>query len=298
MYGYVISDVSNLGTEITQIDFGDVYDACTQLTRLAGQCPCPLRDSGECMETVVMPQLPQSFLGPMNTVYHVDAPTLSRKAYQNLDGFVFVKTGYTTNVDFEQAERPYPLHDFSVVEARKDTYKKRASRRKSDSVFINTECNNCAATKYCFNNHRHCSGAFSEEEAYAHMELDHVESGFDQMSGFTADQRNYLIRMASRRVQCNAITRSSRFTDSVLAGFARTGVSWGYRVAAENAPYTRYAVFTDYQSLYDSLRSGVLVRPDAATAEEIPRKHLLYPSIATTQVASSLLCFRVMPSCI
>lgn len=265
--GWLISDVRTLSSPSVDISFGDVYDKCGQLVKLAGGCPCDLLKTGECMEFTVLPQLPDSFLGPMRTTYDVDAQWLVRKNYRMVDDFEYVKPGYTIEGDFGQAVRPYDSHEFAVVEQRKEELKKRGQQRKFDNEFRQNECSRCHFSRRDNKGQvvdcgfvRSCKEATSEAEAWQILESKYDATGFETMEGFTPKERDYLIHLGGQVVFCNAVT-GARYIESRLAGFVRHPLGWVYRVAANRGQLARWASFGSYKAFYESLKNAVHIAP-------------------------------------
>lgn len=277
--GWLISDVRTLRSDVTDISWGDMYDKCMQMMRLSGDCPCVLKEE-ICMSTNVLPHLPESFIGPMNTHFQIDPELFNKKAFIDLEGFSFVKPSYTVGEDFMPAERGWDEHVFFQVHSRKETFQKRGRKRsRKTRLRASVEgCASCVLTKFSYKTGKPsgcaaietCTQKVTQEEIDTYLRDLRKMFGWDTKSAFSPLERAYLARMAGASVRTDTVT-GHRKIDALLCGFIKIRGIWRYVIGAAKGKLDRSARFDNYRDVYEAVGEQLnLIPPDSKAMLEVP----------------------------
>lgn len=236
--GWLIPDVHNPHLAPIPCVPGDYYDACTELSKFTGGCPCPLLKAGVCQEKYLVPNLPAGFdLHDLITDFTIPESSLKRVKYRRLNAFEYITGTYTQEEEFAEALRPWDAHTFSSVEVQRTKYAKRGAVNSFRAAFRKAQCATC-----CFMQPRYgkpdecgasggCEGATNEASAWGLLYQWYRQSGFDNTPGFTNAERDYLIEAAGRSSLAKGIC--SRRTQTLYGGFVYTNQTWSYRLSAD-----------------------------------------------------------------
>jgi hypothetical protein len=255
--GWLIPDIHNPAQAPIQCNPDDLYSQCTELLRYTGGCPCDLLASGECVRRNVYPHLPPEFTEEvMRTDYMILKDNLKRVKYKTVSGFTYITGGHTTTTEFSEAIRPWDTHDFSVVSKRQTALSNRGKLRHIRKKFKEAHCRTCCfvTTVYHSGGVEHCGDIANCESATRTTDAwlllynwYNNHSGFENMPGFTAVQRDYLIRAAGTETRARLFT--NRRCKTLYGGFVFAVGEWRYCLSAAAGDLQRNLKVSSWKQL-------------------------------------------------
>lgn len=265
--GWFIRNVSSLAIDPVPVNIGEIYDTCFHITRHADQCPCDLLRTGQCFTDVVKPHLPPEFDANVMQIDHGELPSKVFKTveYENIYGFKYVSPGLTTDRDFVKAHRAWNEIDFSCVEERKEKLSSRGKDRKKNNAFRKAHCSRCVFRTDDYSGDRlitkdcgeiwACKEHTSVTTAHAALAKYYTNSGFENMQGFTANERDYLISRSNEELKIRGIFSEKRKT-AVKFGFFQQNLTteqWAFSIVAAAGYLTRDKLYFSYADLREDI---------------------------------------------
>jgi len=258
--GWLIPDVNNPSVPAIACSPDDIFSNCTELVRYTNSCPCPKQDTGECAAEVLYPNLPEGIQSQdMLSDYRIDRKSLKRVRYKTIAGFELTSGGLTADGDFGKAIRPWDNHDFQVVPGRRLELSARGKARHLRAKFRKAQCSKCCFVKTFYysgetedcGNIADCKEATDAATAWGLLYHWYSDCGFNNMEGFTAKQRDYLVQAAGRETLIRAICE--RRTRTIWGGFVSTHKGWCYRLSAAGGDITRCEDIATWKELKEKI---------------------------------------------
>lgn len=288
----IVENVCDRNSRIVSLDTGEQYENCLQLSRLSGNCPCPLAATGVCVKDNILPALPTSFSADaLKAHFRIEEKALLRVEYATLGDFLFIKPAYSTTHDGwdRHAWRSWTQHSFSGVEKHRKEFSSRghagALRKKyvqahcSSCVFANkSKIIDCGETTYC-------RGTVDSSALWNLLHKWYGVSGFDSMLGFTPSERNYLISLGGTDIRAKGLLGSSRTSTGRYSSFVKAGSpeKWVFRIRAANR--TAAYRYRDFES-YAALQAVIPTLCNPPPAVSIPASTLLLYALSVYQGTS------------
>jgi len=286
LVGWLQKDVRDPTSDLTRVNYDDVYDTCTMLERFTGHCPCVKLLEGTCLPTTLYVQYPwladnaTSFVDP-------EVGTYKRKRYHVLNDFTYTPGQYSIQEDFAESVRPWDNYDFSLVEKRANAFSERGSENARRFAHRKIECSQCAfSTKQRSGTYedcgqiRTCTEHTTDEQAwsalYSWLERTPYEAG---TSDFALHEIHYLMQIAGEDHLSRAVT-PTRNTKTKLGGFRLIGEHLSFRVAPCQGTPTRKKRFDSYTELRTAF--PMLLESDKIPETFLDRKHVLAHAIFST----------------
>jgi hypothetical protein len=285
--GWVLNNINDPGSEAAFVEFDDVYDDCTRLERFTGHCPCSALAEGTCLPITAYARFP--VLTDTKLYNNLDLTVYKRKRYQEVQGFEYVSGALTTELDFNDAIRPWDNHNFEAIYKRKKELAERGADSARRFAHRKIECPQCVfsykkydgTVKDCglINN---CKSHVLESTAWDVLFrwLHDSTPMTEGTASFTTKQIRYLIHASGTCYTNRAIT-PARNTETILAGFRLTSGKLYYEVAAAKGDLQRYKKFDNYEELQKMY--PLLPRANAVPDVEIHAKHVLAHAIFATK---------------
>ena len=258
----LITNINNPAEAPVILKIGQVYEQCVELNRLAGNCPClKLKENNRCLQTeTIFPE------GYNHDAWFMEVEThrLKTQSLKEINGFEFVSPGCTVDSDFTKGLRGWDEHDFSFVEDRKETFQERGAALKTKTAHRKKHCSqcifNCVRTVSndktrihdCGTMYNCKHGAVTEELAWQALDKYYAMSDFDNMPGFTVQQRDYLLRRSGDIFRQRGIISNAMKTKVAYGCFTYVGggsKKWVYSIHAAAGDKTRCKTYESYTAL-------------------------------------------------